>query len=52
MPIRVVDGEHLSTIVHGVYKNPRYYMAVAGANQLDTVRTVEPGRALYLPPVG
>ncbi len=48
---QVRDGEHLSAIVHRVYKNPAYYMAVAEANGLDTVRHVESGSALYLPPV-
>ena len=48
---QVLEGEHLSTIVHGVYKKPGYYMAVAEANRLDTVRALRPGSALYLPPV-
>lgn len=48
---QVLEGEHLSTIVHRFYKDPAHYMAVADANELDTVRHVAPGRALYLPPV-
>jgi hypothetical protein len=48
---QVTEGEHLTTIVHGVYKDPARYMAVAAANGLDTVRALAPGSALYLPPV-
>jgi hypothetical protein len=48
---QVREGEHLSKIVYDVYKDPAYYVAVAAANNLDTVRTLRPGSALYLPPV-
>lgn len=48
---QVLEGEHLTRIVHGVYKEPAYYMAVAEANGLDTVRALRPGSAIYLPPV-
>src|SRR5262245_1120725 len=47
---QVLEGEHLTKIVHDIYKQPAYYIAVAEANQLDTVRTLRPGSALYLPP--
>jgi len=49
---QVRDGEHLSAIVHSVYRDPSYYMAVAQSNDLDTVRHIEPGSAIYLPPLG
>lgn len=48
---RVLEGEHLSKIVHDVYKDPAHYISVAEANQLDTVRRLVPGSALYLPPL-
>jgi len=48
---RAVEGENLPAIVHGVYGDPAYYIAVAVANDLDTVRHVAPGRPLYLPPL-
>ncbi|MCY1268265.1 hypothetical protein D9M68_211930 [compost metagenome] len=48
---QVLEGEHLSKIVHDVYKDPAHYMSVAEANQLDTVRRLAPGSALYLPPL-
>lgn len=48
---QVLEGEHLSKIVYDVYKDPAYYVAVAAANNLDTVRALRPGSALYLPPV-
>jgi len=47
----VLEGEHLPTVVHGVYKSPRHYVAVAEANGLDTVRHVETGKTLFLPPL-
>lgn len=46
---QVLEGEHLSTIVNGVYKDPAYYMAVAEVNRLDTVRALRTGSALELP---
>ncbi|MNF01045.1 hypothetical protein D3C80_1999760 [compost metagenome] len=48
---QVREGEHLSKLVYDVYKDPAHYMSVAEANQLDTVRRLAPGSALYLPPV-
>lgn len=48
---QVREGEHLTKIVHDVYKDPAFYVAVAMENQLDTVRALAPGSALYLPPV-
>jgi nucleoid-associated protein YgaU len=48
---QVREGEHLSAIVNAVYNDPAYYLAVAAANALDTVRTIAPGSALHLPPV-
>lgn len=47
---QVLEGEHLTKIVSDVYKDPGYYVAVAAANRLDTVRALRPGSALYLPP--
>jgi hypothetical protein len=48
---QVLDGENLPAIVHKVYKDPSYYLAVAAANGLDSVRSLPPGRVLHLPPV-
>jgi hypothetical protein len=47
----VREGDRLPTVVHGIYRNPAYYIAVARANRLDTVRQLPVGGALYLPPV-
>jgi len=47
----VKEGEHLSLITHRVYKDPHFYLQVAEANGLDTVRTLQTGSTLYLPPV-
>lgn len=48
---QVREGEHLSKIVYDVYKDPAYSVAIAAANGLDTIRTLRPGSALYLPPL-
>ncbi len=47
----VVGGEHLSLVTHRVYDDTRYVVPVAEANGLDTLRRIEPGRTLTLPPV-
>lgn len=47
----VLEGEHLSTVVHGIYKSPRHYISVAEANGLDTVRRIQTGSTLFLPPL-
>lgn len=47
----VCEGDRLPTIVHRTYKNPSYYVAVAMANRLDSVRTLTLGSELHLPPV-
>ena len=48
----VKESERLWLITYGVYKDPSYYFQVAESNQLDTLRKVETGVILYLPPVG
>jgi nucleoid-associated protein YgaU len=48
----VKEGEHLSLITHRVYKDPRYYYHVAEANRMNTVRVVQTGTTVYLPPLG
>lgn len=47
----VKEGEHLSLVTHRIYKDPRYYLQVAEANSLNTVRALKTGTTLYLPPV-
>lgn len=48
----VRQGEHLSTIVHQIYKDPSHSLNVAKANNLNTLRHVQEGTALYFPPLG
>lgn len=48
---QVLEGESLPAIVYRVYKDPAYYLAVAAANGLDSVRSLARGRVLHLPPV-
>lgn len=48
---QVLEGEHLSKVVHDVYKSAVHCISVAEANQLDTLRHIAPGSVLYLPPL-
>jgi hypothetical protein len=47
----VLENELLPSVVNGVYKTPLHYIAVAAANSLDTVRRIDPGATLLLPPL-
>ena len=47
----VIEGDRLPTVVNGVYKTPDLYLAVAEANRLDTLRRIEAGHTLVLPPL-
>jgi nucleoid-associated protein YgaU len=47
----VKEGEHLTLITQRVYNDPRYYIHVAEANSLDTVRALKTGTTVYLPPL-
>jgi hypothetical protein len=47
----VKEGEHLSLITYQVYKDPAYYYQVAEANNLNTLRVIQPGKTLHMPPV-
>ena len=47
----VIDGEQLPTVVNGIYKSPRHYLAIAEANGLDTLRRITAGQTLFLPPL-
>lgn len=47
----VHDGDTLVNLTYGVYRDPGRYIAVARANGLDTVRTLDTGSELILPPV-
>jgi contractile injection system tube protein len=49
---QIKQDEHLSFLTYQIYKDPRFYMQVAGANALDTVRHLDAGRNLYFPPLG
>lgn len=48
---QVLEGDRLTSIVHKVYDDPAYYVAVAAANRLDSLRALRPGEVLQLPPV-
>lgn len=47
----MTGADHLSRVVHDVYRSSRHVMDVARANGLDTIRKVQVGRAVYLPPL-
>lgn len=48
---QVVEGDRLPTIVYSTYKDTAHHVAVAAANQLDSLRALRPGEVLQLPPV-
>ncbi|PWR01044.1 hypothetical protein DKT77_19120 [Meridianimarinicoccus roseus] len=45
-------GDRLPSMVFDVYRSTRYTVDVARANGLDTIRRVDEGRAVVLPPLG
>jgi Contractile injection system tube protein len=47
----MTGSDHLSRVVHGVYRSTRHIVDVAQANGLDTIRKVAVGREVYLPPL-
>ena len=44
-------SDRLDLMVHKIYDTPRYYIDVAGANGLNSFRSIQPGKTLNLPPV-
>lgn len=48
---QVLEGEHLSKLVHDVYKDASHCIDVARANRLHSLRRLAPGSVLYLPPL-
>ncbi len=47
----VLEGQTLSGLTKEVYGDASYYIMVAQSNQLDHFRKLEPGSALYFPPL-
>lgn len=47
---RVKDGERLDLLTFKIYNDPKYFLQVAKANSLGTVRRIKPGSELYFPP--
>ena len=47
----VLEGDDLPGLANAVYSDPAYYMEVAAANGLDSVRRLTPGAAIYMPPL-
>jgi nucleoid-associated protein YgaU len=48
---QVQDGDSLWLLSHRVYKDPQHFREIARTNRLDTVRRLEPGATLRLPPL-
>ncbi len=48
---QVKGGETLPNIAAAVYRDPQRYYDVAVANELDTIRHLDPGRTLLVPPI-
>lgn len=49
--ILVEAGQTLPLLCHRVYRDSRYYLAVAAHNELDDFRALEPGTMLLFPPL-
>ncbi|WP_147114395.1 hypothetical protein [Tateyamaria sp. syn59] len=47
----VHEGDTLPNVVYGIYRDPGRYLDVARANGLNTVRQLDSGSELILPPV-
>jgi hypothetical protein len=47
---RVKHGERLDLLSSKIYNNPKYFLQVAKANALGSVRRIQPGSELYFPP--
>jgi nucleoid-associated protein YgaU len=48
---QVKVGDTLPRLCYDIYGDPRYYLAVAEANQLDQFRELQPGMRLVFPPL-
>jgi nucleoid-associated protein YgaU len=44
------EGDNLPLMAHRIYKSPAYYIDVARSNNLNTLRKLEPGQKVNLPP--
>lgn len=49
--ISVEEGNHLTTISTKMYGKASFFTQIAKANNLDSIRGIEPGTVLYLPPL-
>lgn len=50
--IRVVgDGDNLPLMAHRIYNDPMYYMEIAKANKLKSIRHLKTGTRIHFPPV-
>jgi hypothetical protein len=50
--IRVVkEGDNLPLMAHRIYLDPSYYMEVARANRMRSIRSLQTGMQVHFPPV-
>jgi nucleoid-associated protein YgaU len=50
--LRVVkEGDTLPLMTNDIYGDPKYYLEVARANQLNNYRKLKPGQKLFFPPL-
>lgn len=47
----VEAGDTLPLMADRIYEDPSYYMKVAEANEMDSVRSVQPGESIVFPPI-
>ena len=48
---QVKTGDHLPLMVHKIYGDKKYYLEVARSNNLTSVRNLEEGQNIILPPL-
>ena len=50
--LRVVkDGDNLPLLCQDIYRDPKYYLQVAQANELSSIMQLEPGQSILFPPL-
>jgi nucleoid-associated protein YgaU len=49
--LRVKAGDTLPLMCKKVYGDPKYYLQIAGANNLGNFRRLEPGMEIVFPPI-
>ena len=46
----IKQGDRLDLMTYGIYNDPKYFLQVAKANGLTSIRRLQPGNDIYFPP--